>query len=63
MIENAKGTEDIEDVLEDLEEIGRTIREIDGNLTQEMGRHRGDHEQEETGNGNGFGNMGSGGSP
>jgi len=53
MIENAKGIEDIEDVLEDLEEIGRTIREIDGGLTQEMGRHRAGHEQEEAGSGSG----------
>jgi len=40
MIENAQGTDDIEDVLDDLEEIGRMIREMDGALTQEIGRHR-----------------------
>ena len=58
MIENAKGTEDIEDVLEDLEEIGRLIREMDGNLTQEMGHHRAQHGQQATGSG--FGQEGSG---
>ena len=53
MIENAKGTEDLEDVLEDLEEIGRIIREMDGTLTQEMGRHRAGHGQGEAGSGSG----------
>jgi len=58
MIENAKGTEDIEDVLEDLEEIGRLIREMDEALTQEMGRHRAGYGQGATGSG--FGQEGSG---
>ena len=41
MIENAKGTEDIED----LKEIGRTIREMDENLTEEVGQYRARHGQ------------------
>ena len=53
MIQNAQGTEDLDDVLEDLEEIGRTIREIDGNLAQEMGQHGEQHGQQATGNGSG----------
>ena len=62
MIEQAKGTEDIED----LEEIGRTIREMDRTLTEEMARHRARHGQEATGSGYGQnaggygGNAGSG---
>ncbi len=58
MIENAKGTEDIED----LEEIGRLIREMDQNLTQEMGRHRAQHGQAGSGSGFGQTNGGYGGS-
>ena len=58
MIEQAKGTEDIED----LEEIGRTIREMDGNLTEEMARHRARHGQEATGSGYGQNAGGYGGS-
>ena len=49
MIENAKGTEDIED----LEEIGRTIREMDQNFTEEVGRYRARHGQSATGSGYG----------
>ncbi|MCK4884761.1 hypothetical protein KAS24_01700, partial [Candidatus Bathyarchaeota archaeon] len=63
MIENAQGAEDIEDAIQNLQEIGHTIRNINEDLTQEVGRHRGHNGQEETGSGNGFGNMGSGGSP
>ncbi len=63
MIENAQGAEDIEDAIQNLQEIGHMIRNIDEDLTQEVGRHRGHNGQEETGSGNGFGNMGSGGSP
>ena len=59
MIENAQGAEDIEDVLEDLEEIGSLIREMDQNLTQEMGQHRAQHGQAESGSGYGQ-NGGSG---
>ena len=58
MIENAKGTEDIED----LEEIGRTIREMDQNLNEELGRHRARRGQEATGSGNGQPGAGYGGS-
>ena len=58
MIDNAKGTEDIED----LEEIGRTIREMDQNLNEEMGRHRARHGQSATGSGYGQDAGGYGGS-
>ena len=63
MIDNAKGTEDIED----LEEIGRTIQEMDQNLTEEVGRHLEQHGQAATGsdygqNAGGYGG-GSGSSP
>ena len=62
MIENAQGSEDVEDVLEDLEEIGRLIREMNGNLTQEMGRYREHYGQEATGSGfGGFGQESSDG--
>ena len=47
MIENAKGTEDIED----LKEIGRTIREMDQNLTEEVSQYRARHGQSATGSG------------
>ena len=59
MIENAKGTEDLEDVLEDLEEIGSLIREMDQNLTQEMGQHRAQHGQ--AGSDSGYGQNGDSG--
>ena len=58
MIENAKGTEDIED----LEEIGRFIREMDQNLNEEMARYRARHGQSETGSGYGQNAGGYGGS-
>jgi prefoldin subunit 5 len=51
MIQNAEGTEDVKDVLDDLEEIGRLIREMDQNLTQEMGRYRAQYGRSESGNG------------
>ena len=57
MIENAKGTEDIED----LEEIGRTIREMDQNLNEELGGYRARHGQEATGSGYGQNSGGYGG--
>ncbi len=63
MIENAQGAEDIEDAIQNLQEIGHMIRNIDEDLTQEVGRHRGHNGQEAATNGSGFGNMGSGGSP
>jgi hypothetical protein len=58
MIENAKGTEDIED----LEEIGRTIREMDESLTEEVGLYRARQGQEATVSGNGQPGRGHGGS-
>ncbi len=57
MIQNAEGTEEIQNALEDLEEIGRMIREMDQNLTQEMGHHRAQHGQ--TGSMEGYGQDGS----
>jgi uncharacterized membrane protein YgcG len=57
-IQNAESIEDIEDALGDLEEIGRLIREMDQNLTQEMGRYRAQHGQ--AGSGSGFGQESSG---
>ncbi len=59
MIENAKGTEDLSDVLEDLDEIGRTIREMDGNLTYEVGQYRARHGQQAAGTGSGQEGSGS----
>jgi len=60
MIENAKGTENLDDVLEDLEEIGRTIREMDGNLTYEVVQYRARHGQQTAGTGAGQEGSGSG---
>ncbi|MCJ7614375.1 hypothetical protein MUO71_06420 [Candidatus Bathyarchaeota archaeon] len=57
MIQNAEGTEDLEDVLEDLNEIGRTIREMDQGFTTEMGHYRAQHGHAESGSGFGQ-NMG-----
>ncbi len=57
MIQNAEGTEEIGNALEDLEEIGRLIREMDQNLTQEMGHYRAQHGQ--TGSTGGYGQEGS----
>jgi len=61
MIENAQGAENIEDVIQDLDEIGRMIREMDAALTQEMGRHRARHGQEEAASGSGYGQNGGSG--
>jgi tetratricopeptide (TPR) repeat protein len=67
MIRNAEGTEEIQNALEDLEEIGRMIREMDQNLTQEMGHYRAQHGQTgsmgaygQDGSTGGFGNNGIG---
>ncbi len=49
MIENAKGSEDIKD----LEDIGRTIREMDQNLNEELGGYRARYGQQGAGSGNG----------
>jgi hypothetical protein len=57
MIQNAEGTEEIQNALEDLEEIGKMIREMDQNLTQEMGHYRAQHGQ--TGSMGGYGQDGS----
>jgi tetratricopeptide (TPR) repeat protein len=58
MIQNSEGTEKIEDALDDLEEIGRVIRQMDQSFTQEMGRYRAQHGQ--TASTGGFGQEGSG---
>ncbi len=43
MTENAQGNDDIKDSIQELKEIGRTIREVDKALTQEIGRHIAQH--------------------
>ena len=53
MIQNAEGTEDFEDTLQELEEIGRLLRDLDQNFTQEMGHYRAQHGQ--SGSTGGFG--------
>jgi hypothetical protein len=60
MIQNVEGTENVEDVLDDLEEIGRLIREMDQNLTQEMGHYRAQYGRSESGSGLGQESSGSG---
>jgi tetratricopeptide (TPR) repeat protein len=57
MIENAQGTDDIEEAIQDLNEIGSMIREMDGALTQEMSQHQAQHGQEEA-SGSGYGQNG-----
>jgi hypothetical protein len=57
MIQNAEGTKEIQNALENLEEIGRMIREMDQNLTQEMGHYQAQHGQ--TGSMGGYGQDGS----
>ena len=58
MIENAKGIE----AIEDLKEIGRTIREMNDSLTEEVGQYRARHGQVATGSGYGQNDGGHGGS-
>ena len=53
MIQNAEGAEKIEDALNDLEEIGRVIRQMDQSFTQEIGHYRAQHGQ--TGSMGGYG--------
>lgn len=65
MTDTAQGKiADIRDAIQDLKEIGRTMREMDQALTQEIGRHRAQHVfgHENNGNGNGQGG-GNGGNP
>jgi hypothetical protein len=40
MIQNAEGSDNVEDAVAELEEIGSLIRQMDQSLIQEMGRHR-----------------------
>jgi hypothetical protein len=54
MIENAQGTKNFKDTIQDLQEIGRTIREMDKAFTQEFGWHRAQH-----GFGQGYSQMGN----
>ena len=58
MIENAQGAENIEDAMRDLQEIGRTIREMDNAFTHEFGRYRA-----QRGFGQGNSQMGNWGNP
>ena len=51
MTKNAQEMDDIKDVMKELKDIGRTIREVDKALVQEIGRHRAQH-----GSGQGNGN-------
>ncbi|UCC58165.1 MAG: hypothetical protein JSW14_07390 [Candidatus Bathyarchaeum sp.] len=61
MTETAQGKiADIREAIEDLKEIGRTIREMDYALTQEIWRHRAQHGQESNGNGHGGSSSGHG---
>jgi hypothetical protein len=45
MMENAQQTQDIQDAVDDLEEIGRFCREINGSFTQHMGQFHSQHGQ------------------
>ena len=58
MIENSKGSEEIKD----LEDIGKTIREMDQNLNEEMGGYRARYGQQAKDSGNGQMGPGYGGS-
>lgn len=58
MIEKAKGSKTIKD----LEDIGRTIREMDQNLNEDLGGYRARYGQEAAGSGNGQIGSGYGGS-
>jgi hypothetical protein len=57
MRENAKGSEDIKD----LEDIGKTIREMDQNLNETMGVYRARYGQQAKDSGNGQMGPGYGG--
>jgi len=63
MIDKAQGSKNIGEAIQNLKDIGQMIQQMDSNLTQEFGRHRGGQGQGMQGNGNGFGNMGGGNSP
>jgi methyl-accepting chemotaxis protein len=58
MIENAQGADNVEDAIQDLQEVGRTIREMDSAFTQAFGCHRAQH-----GFGQGNSQMGNWGRP
>lgn len=67
MIENARDSDDFEDALHDLDEIGRMIRGMDEAFAQEIGQHRARHGQSGGSGymqgGSGFGGMDGGGTP
>ena len=60
MVETAQGIGDLEEELDDLQEIGQMIREMDSALTQEIDHHRARHGQEESDYGHGQGGSGGG---
>lgn len=55
MTQNAQGKDNIQDTINDLREIGQTIREMDLALTQEIGNYRLQHGQSSTGDNGGYG--------
>jgi hypothetical protein len=63
MIEKAQGSTNIKEAIQNLNDLGQMIHQMDSNLTQEFWRHRGDQRQVLPGMDNGFGNMGGGYSP
>ncbi|PVX27447.1 MAG: hypothetical protein CW716_02250 [Candidatus Bathyarchaeum sp.] len=63
MINKAQDSENIDEAIQNLQDIGQMIQKMDSDLTQEFGRHRGGQGQDMPGKGNGFGNMGGGNSP
>ena len=58
LTDDAQGNDDIHDVMKDLKEIGKTIRDVDKALQQEIahGKGNGNQGQGNSGNGNGNGN-------
>lgn len=63
LLEKAQNAENIEEAIENLKEIGQTIRKMDSAFIQEFGHFRGGQGYNMPGGGRGFGNMGGGNSP
>ena len=59
MTQNAQGKDNIQDTINDLREIGQTIREMDHALTQEIGHCRAQHGQTSTAENGGYGHENS----